>query len=446
MTLSKNKGLPVPLRNRRPATESECLSDDNTIDNEDETNILKPLESELPWDRIKVLKLFRRAVTSLCMIIGFIGLLFMGSFWVGSLIAVIVVKMYREISTIKRIRNKENTPLYFTLRYYWFNIFLFSSCHHYLPMIGRAIEDFFGVTGVEEVFLWMVNHKNALFWSLVFCGVVGFVVSLSKYSAKYQFTQFAFMMVPCMFFAQVARGAYVTLFAGMYWIIVSFGSVICNDCCAYIFGVLFGKHRLLAISPNKTWEGYIGAFIATILFVNGCACIAPYISDTLCPQKELYINPIRGYQNHVDSCELSGYLLSTQTYEVDLMQFGMWTLNLSPITIHSMVIALFASFGAPFGGFFASGLKRSTGIKDFGQTLGLHGGWLDRFDCHTVMAIFMRVYLDGVILKGISQAGDLTAALGEAFRLSDSDSILLVKGLMEMHPKIGSELCRAYDP
>lgn len=51
------------------------------------------------------------------------------------------------------------------------------------------------------------------------------------------------------------------------------------------------------------------------------------------------------------------------------------------LQLHSLVMALFASLIAPFGGFFASGFKRSFKIKDFGDSIPGHGGMTDRMDC-----------------------------------------------------------------
>jgi CDP-diglyceride synthetase len=46
--------------------------------------------------------------------------------------------------------------------------------------------------------------------------------------------------------------------------------VICNDCFAFFCGKLFGrkfvKTPFLRLSPNKTWEGFIGAFVCTMVF------------------------------------------------------------------------------------------------------------------------------------------------------------------------------------
>ena len=46
--------------------------------------------------------------------------------------------------------------------------------------------------------------------------------------------------------------------------------IIFNDIMAYFCGVLFGKKIIkrdfLALSPNKTWEGFIGAAFCTVIF------------------------------------------------------------------------------------------------------------------------------------------------------------------------------------
>lgn len=65
--------------------------------------------------------------------------------------------------------------------------------------------------------------------------------------------------------------------------------------------------------------------------------------------------------------------------------------------IHAFVLAVFASTVAPFGGFFASGFKRSFKIKDFGDTIPGHGGLTDRFDCQIMMAMFTFVWLSIIV-------------------------------------------------
>lgn len=58
--------------------------------------------------------------------------------------------------------------------------------------------------------------------------------------------------------------------AGLFWFVFPVSLVICNDCFAFFCGKLFGrkfvKTPFLRLSPNKTWEGFIGAFICTMAF------------------------------------------------------------------------------------------------------------------------------------------------------------------------------------
>lgn len=61
-------------------------------------------------------------------------------------------------------------------------------------------------------------------------------------------------------------------------------------------------------------------------------------------------------------------------------------MTVTPMQIHGVVIGLFASFLAPFGGFFASGFKRAFKIKDFGDTIPGHGGFTDRMDCQVLLS------------------------------------------------------------
>lgn len=65
-----------------------------------------------------------------------------------------------------------------------------------------------------------------------------------------------------------------------------------------------------------------------------------------------------------------------------------------------LILALFASTIGPFGGFFASGLKRSIKIKDFANLIPGHGGVSDRMDCQLIMGSFTYFYLHTIVLIG----------------------------------------------
>lgn len=119
------------------------------------------------------------------------------------------------------------------------------------------------------------------------------------------------------------------------WILVCIIAMIwINDTGAYLVGCSIGRHKLIPrLSPNKSWEGFIGG----LLFNIGAAFIFFYCF------------------NLKDS-----FLLSS---------VGHW-----------IAIGVIVSLAATLGDLFESMIKRSLGIKDFGQIMPGHGGILDRID------------------------------------------------------------------
>ena len=111
-------------------------------------------------------------------------------------------------------------------------------------------------------------------------------------------------------------------------LIVSF-----TDIFAFFFGIRFGKHKLApTISPKKSWEG---SFFGTIL---GSATGIIFVLFTCVPILD----------------------------ELTILQL--------------VVLSLLVSIFGQIGDLFASKIKRSVGVKDFGSLFPGHGGILDRFD------------------------------------------------------------------
>jgi len=101
-----------------------------------------------------------------------------------------------------------------------------------------------------------------------------------------------------------------------------------GDTFAYFAGRLIGRHKMApAISPGKTWEGFVFGSAATI-FV---AFVALYKQDFL-------------------------------------------------TIAQSIVLGVVLAVAGPMGDLFESLLKRDAGVKDSGSLLGAHGGMLDRLD------------------------------------------------------------------
>lgn len=100
--------------------------------------------------------------------------------------------------------------------------------------------------------------------------------------------------------------------------------------------------------------------------------------------------------------------------------------RIMPIQLHALSFAVFAALIAPFGGFFASGLKRALKLKDFGDSIPGHGGLTDRMDCQCIMAMFSYIYIQSVVGFGHVKVDDL---LEKAMRLSPGQQQELYKML-----------------
>jgi phosphatidate cytidylyltransferase len=107
-----------------------------------------------------------------------------------------------------------------------------------------------------------------------------------------------------------------------------------NDVAQYVWGKSFGKHKIIPkVSPNKTWEGFLGGMATTMVFTW---FLAPLLT------------PIDGWQRL-----LAGFIFSVGGFVGDVVE---------------------------------SAVKRDIGVKDSGNMLPGHGGILDRVDSLTYTA------------------------------------------------------------
>ncbi|KCZ77918.1 hypothetical protein H311_01061 [Anncaliia algerae PRA109] len=154
-----------------------------------------------------------------------------------------------------------------------------------------------------------------------------------------------------------------------FWFVFPCMLIITNDIGAYVVGKWIGRRPLIQISPKKTQEGFLGAFIITL--VIGYAMIFFTIRYKLVGQEWIKI--------------------FSEKLFINFLGMKTWV---QMIYLHGTIFILFASFIAPFGGFFASGYKRMFKVKDFGTLIPGHGGIADRMDCQFIMILFTTVYID----------------------------------------------------
>ena len=73
------------------------------------------------------------------------------------------------------------------------------------------------------------------------------------------------------------------VFEGMIWFFLPVSLVICNDIFAYICGITFGRTQLIKLSPKKTVEGFVGAWILTVIFGVGMTNVLMRYKYFICP-------------------------------------------------------------------------------------------------------------------------------------------------------------------
>jgi len=244
-----------------------------------------------------------------------------------------------------------------------------------------------------------------LFFGGYMVGFVTFVLTLRRSMLKYQMGQFTWMAMTLFFIIVQGGVMYANMIRGMFWFLFPVSCVVHNDVWAYACGKLFGKTKLLALSPKKTMEGFIGSVIMTMMWgwwFSGFMCRFP---EMVCSTSDLTSATPRCTPDPLFIAEdvavpplpamFRGPLLGIGT-PVAWVDGGV-TVRIATVQWHGLVLAAFASLLAPFGGFFASGLKRAFKLKDFGDLIPGHGGMTDRMDCQIMMGTFTWVYAKFIV-------------------------------------------------
>jgi phosphatidate cytidylyltransferase len=169
----------------------------------------------------------------------------------------------------------------------------------------------------------------------------------------------------------------------------------------------------------------VGAWICTILLGFLLTNVLMRYKYFVCPVNDLGANIFTGLE-----CEINPVFIA-HTYTIPFIPPNLDLLpnkiTVSPMQFHIMIMATFASLIAPFGGFFASGLKRTFNIKDFGDSIPGHGGMTDRMDCQFIMGFFAFMYYQSFIAVYKASIGSVieTAITG----LTLDEQMEVVKGL-----------------
>lgn len=139
---------------------------------------------------------------------------------------------------------------------------------------------------------------------------------------------------------------------GIWYLILLLMIAWVSDTGAYFVGTFLGKHKMApVISPKKSWEGFFGGWIISVLCAYGLFALRFYVDNS-----------------YGEGLFYTMYLYLPVVFV------------LAPLSV--------------VGDLLASAIKRKSGIKDFGNIMPGHGGVMDRFD--SVLFIAPLLYLIAV--------------------------------------------------
>ncbi|XP_048498482.1 phosphatidate cytidylyltransferase 1 isoform X2 [Beta vulgaris subsp. vulgaris] len=326
-----------------------------------------------------------RAYSSLWMVAFASIIVYLGHLYIFAMVVIIQIFMVSELFTLSRRAHEEKRLPGFRLLnwHFFFTAVLFM----YGRILNRQLVNTVTSDKVSYKLLsGVIKYQMVICYFLYIAGFMCFILTLKKKMYKYQFGQYAWThMILIVVFIQSSFMA-ANIFEGIFWFLLPAILIAVNDVAAYIFGFFFGRTPLIKLSPKKTWEGFIGASVTTLIAAFVLGNILGHFQWMTCPRKDLSTSWLR--------CDPDP--LFKPEYHALPQWVARWfhrnEIGILPVQWHALCIGLFASIIAPFGGFFASGFKRALKIKDFGDSIPGHGGFTDRMDCQMVMGVFAYIY------------------------------------------------------
>lgn len=361
--------------------------------------------------------------------------IYMGHVYVCLLVALIEVMVFRELVSVRYKDNfdkiQDSIPLFRTTQWLWFFV---AVTYTYGEFVADILQSNPRLHYLMEKLC--IQYLPLTSFQLYSCTFVMTIASLQREHIKFQINQLCWtLLVLCLTVGQLKYVMH-NMFNGFFWFVFPCCLVITNDTGAYIAGMLLGrrltKRQFISFSPNKTWEGFIGGWFFTMICAWFLSRFLAQYTWMTCPVNEFNflpqpleceVDPIFQHAQSILPSELFDMLprnlakkipgviemcrYTDQTSDETIVvkcadatqpmhhdHFEMKIDDIYPIQLHSLSLALFASFVAPFGGFLASAIKRAYGVKDFAALIPGHGGVMDRMDCQFIMALCTWVHFN----------------------------------------------------
>ncbi|ORX62364.1 phosphatidate cytidylyltransferase [Hesseltinella vesiculosa] len=324
--------------------------------------------------------------------------LVLASGYIWSIVGVlsITVLVYNEVIKISCHSEKESTIRWFKTMSWYFLI----TTEYFL--YGESIIYYFQEIIMVDAFLQpFATHHRFISFMLYVMGFVFFVMNLRSGQYRTQMAQFGWTHMALFLIVVQSHFIVDNILEGLIWFVLPAALVVLNDVFAYLCGFFFGRTPLIQLSPKKTVEGFVGAMLCTVLLGFGAASFLMQFDYMICPVQDLAASAWSGV-----SCEpknpvfrsVPWLLPAVVQYAIKFVSgYDVEHVWMAPVQLHAISMACFASLIAPFGGFFASAVKRAFKIKDFGDSIPGHGGLTDRMDCQFLMGFFAHVYYTSFI-------------------------------------------------
>lgn len=200
------------------------------------------------------------------------------------------------------------------------NEFIGVAAAGFMPMAAAL----WGMAGLSAVMTALV--AASLVWHVVFVRVRTPDTAITVFGALYTGFLLSYLVLIIDVFAAGTELAFAVVV-----------SVWVNDSFAYLFGSMFGRHKMAPrISPKKSWEGFFAGLAGTVVVWVGLVTLVPRFFPAL-PESGLTL----------PWAIFTGFAVGVTVVIGDLAE---------------------------------SRMKREAGVKDAGNVLPGHGGFLDRLD------------------------------------------------------------------
>jgi phosphatidate cytidylyltransferase len=391
-------------------------------------------------DESRTSKMITRVVSGAGMVAVFCGCVYCGHLYVCLIVALSEFLLFRELVKVRYnvyyTTIQDRIPLFRTTQWMWFFISIFYTYGDFVNEV--IIQNNAQLHYLAPYAQYITTYCAFGLYSGTF---VLTIATMQTGHIKFQLNQLCWtVLVLCLTVGQMKYIMH-NIFNGLFWFTFPFLLVCVNDIMAYVCGITCGRkfiHRpFIRFSPNKTWEGFIGGGICTMVAAWYLSRVLAQYSWMTCPTNEFRLMPLSSLncENHhvfqeaqsiipdqvfeiiptylvklipgiVEICSVKGVGSTTAVgaaaallvpcisgepthtfHHVELVLH-----NVYPIQIHALWLGLFASVVGPFGGFLASAIKRAYGIKDFDSFIPGHGGVTDRLDCQFLMALCTWVH------------------------------------------------------